>query len=84
MSLKFFSATTFDVGKLKPEYIFKKIIHFLKPFIQNKHSFLKEKTEIFIQNKYSFLLNPEYAFKEIFIFLKEAVSPTPIRRGNSH
>ena len=55
--------------KLKPEYIFKRIIHFFR--IQNIHS-----KEIFI-----FFRIPEYSFKrnihsnKTFIFSKEAVSP---------
>ena len=52
MSLKFFSATTFDVGKLKPEYIFKKIIHFFKT-IHSKQTFIFEGKKL----KYLFKTN---------------------------
>ena len=44
MSLKHFSATIFDMGKLKPEYVFKKIIHF-KKFKEN-YSKLQEKAKV--------------------------------------
>ena len=58
--------------KLKPEYIFKKIILFLgsRIFIQNKYSFFKI-SRIFIQK--IIFLNPEYSFKKIFIFLKSRI-----------
>ena len=82
--------TVFDAGKLKPKYLFEKIIHFMK--IQNIHS---KQIFIFFRNlKYSFkkiftfskssinikkiivFLNAEYSFKRnIHFFLKEAVSP---------
>ena len=53
MSLKHFSATIFDGGKLKPEYLFKKIIYLFK-IIHSKQIFIFKKSRIFIQNKYSF------------------------------
>ena len=74
MSLKHFSATIFDTGKLKPEYMYiQNIIDFLKSrlFVQNKYSLFK-KSRISIQNKYSFFWIPKYSFK-IFIFLKSRI-----------
>ena len=59
-SLRHFATTIFDTGKLKPKYLFKKL-------------FILWKSRIFIQNKYSFLKNPESSFKQIFIFLKSRI-----------
>ena len=47
MSLNYFLATIFDAGKLKPEYIFKKTIHFFKSLFKTNIHFL----------------NPEYSLK---------------------
>ena len=87
-----FKTTIFDVGKLKPKYLFKKL-------------FTSSKSKWFIQIKYLFFRNPEYSFTTnintfikiqnirskklfiflkswIFIFLKEAVSPRATRQGS--
>ena len=56
-SLRHFATTIFDTGKLKPKYLFKKL-------------FILWKSRIFIQNKYSFLKNPESSFKTNIHFSK--------------
>ena len=89
MSFRHLVTTIFDAGKLKPKYLFKKMILWKsKIILQDKCSFFK-KSRIFIKKNYSFFLKPEYSFKKLLIFwnpeysfetniqsfLKEAVSP---------
>ena len=57
--------------KLKPEYIFKRIIHFFrKQNIHSKQIFIFEKSMVFIQKK----INLEYSFKtNTHFFLKSRI-----------
>ena len=60
MSLSHFATIVLDAGKYKPEYLFKRTIHFLR--IQNT---LAEQIFIF--------RNPEYSFKKDIHFLKSRI-----------
>ena len=57
MSLRHLGTTIFDAGELEPKYLFKTL-------------FILWKSRIFIQNKYSFVLNPEYSFNANIHFFK--------------
>ena len=93
MSLRHLATTVFDEGKLKPKYVLKNLINFIK--IQNIHS---KQIFIFFKNpEYSFKANihffeyPEYSFKtnihffkiqnihskKLFIFLKSRIFIQP-------
>ena len=69
------ATTIFDAGKLKPKYLFKKLLNFVK--IQNIHSkiilILFKKIRIFIQNRYQFFFNLEYSYKKSFMSLKSTI-----------
>ena len=58
MSLRHLATTFFNVGKLKPKYLFKKL-------------FTLSKSKWFIQIKYLFFRNPEYSFKTNIHFFKK-------------
>ena len=60
MSLRHLAAITFDAGKLKPKYLFKKL-------------FVLKKSKIFIQNKYYFFLKFRVFIQKNFIFSKSRI-----------
>ena len=79
--MRHFATTVFDAGKLKPEYLFKRIIHFyrIQNIHSNKYSFFKSQEYLFKTNIH--FQNIEYSFRTNVHFLKKkAVSPTPMPR----
>ena len=58
-------------GKLKPKYLFKKLLVFKNP----EYSFKTNIHLLKLVQKVIHFFNPNYSFKKYITFLKEAVSP---------